>query len=337
MIENSSGTFTEKYIYLDQFLIAKVDTDGNKFAIHPDHLGSTDTVTDSAGVVVERNFFSPYGEQLEGQFETRFGYEGMEFDAKTQDTDFHFRKYKPHWGRFTQPDDIIASFYNPQALNRYAFEYNNPYRHVDRTGHIPLDIVADIAFIGYDLHKLASEGPGEDNVNFKALQTDILFAAIPFVSGGGAAVRASKHVKQVQNAEKATESLKIIDEAKKIVNKGEKLRSGAKLSDGKEIFLELGNDKEGLLHIIQRRKIGTKGNDFLTFGEEFNSIDNILNLIFGTVRHGKAYKQGSGSVFFQEVTNDKFLKVVVGSKGQIITAHPISRKGYLKDLKKFEN
>ena len=51
--------------------------------------------------------------------------------------DFHFRKYKPQWGKFTQPDTLIQNVYDQQSLNRYAFERNNPYKYTDPTGHSP--------------------------------------------------------------------------------------------------------------------------------------------------------------------------------------------------------
>jgi hypothetical protein len=38
---------------------------------------------------------------------------------------------------FTQPDSLIQNVYDPQSLNRYSFERNNPYKHTDPTGHTP--------------------------------------------------------------------------------------------------------------------------------------------------------------------------------------------------------
>jgi RHS repeat-associated protein len=135
-IENSSGNYSEKYLYIDNQLVAFVDTDGNKRFVHSDHLGSTSLVTDENGNTIENSFYSPFGEEIE-KGNSRFGYEGKEFDEKTKDTDFHFRKYRPDWGRFTQPDSLISNVYEPQTLNRFAFEKNNPYRYTDPDGHNP--------------------------------------------------------------------------------------------------------------------------------------------------------------------------------------------------------
>jgi len=150
-IENSSGNFTEKYIYQNGILVAQ-NLNGQKQSLHPDHLGSSDLILDSEGNVLSNNFFSPFGEQLEFG-NSRFGYEGKEFDEKTQDTDFHFRKYRPNWGRFTKPDTIIGNAYEPQSLNAYSFEENNPFSYIDPSGHIlgipnlpsPSEILKEIA------------------------------------------------------------------------------------------------------------------------------------------------------------------------------------------------
>lgn len=39
---------------------------------------------------------------------------------------------------FTQPDTVTPDRYDPQLLNRYAFERNNPYKYTDPTGHEPV-------------------------------------------------------------------------------------------------------------------------------------------------------------------------------------------------------
>jgi len=55
--------------------------------------------------------------------------------CQAKSTDYHFRSYTPETAQFTQPDTVIQNVYDPQLLNRYAFERNNPYRNKDRTGH----------------------------------------------------------------------------------------------------------------------------------------------------------------------------------------------------------
>ncbi len=49
------------------------------------------------------------------------------------------RWYDPRLGRFIQADTVVPERGNPQALNRYAYVYNNPVRYVDPSGFIAND------------------------------------------------------------------------------------------------------------------------------------------------------------------------------------------------------
>ena len=101
---------------------------------HNDHLILMSVITNSSGGIVEETFYDPYGNILDGGETSRFDYEGKEFSYYTDDYDFNFRKYNPEIGVFTQPEQIFPNVYDPQQLNRYRFERNNPYLYVDRDG-----------------------------------------------------------------------------------------------------------------------------------------------------------------------------------------------------------
>lgn len=92
-------------------------------------------------------FFSPFGEIISGGATSRFDYEGKEFDSVVGDYDFHARKVNPQWGIFTQPDTMLPNVYDPQQLNRYAFERNNPYNRIDPDGHIAAIIVYGLILV----------------------------------------------------------------------------------------------------------------------------------------------------------------------------------------------
>src|SRR3989344_4436976 len=109
---------------------------GEKLFYHNDHLGSTSLITNETGELVEETFYSPYGEILSGGGVSRYQYEGKEFSSNTKDYDFNFRKYNPELGIFTQPDAVLSNVYDPQSLNRYSFERNNPYKYVDEDGKV---------------------------------------------------------------------------------------------------------------------------------------------------------------------------------------------------------
>ncbi len=108
---------------------------GRTLYYHNDHLGSTGVVTNETGSIVEETFYDPYGGIISGGSVSRFDYEGKEFSSFTEDYDFHFRKYNPELGIFTQPDSLLNYPYDPQGLNRYSFERRNPYSYTDPDGH----------------------------------------------------------------------------------------------------------------------------------------------------------------------------------------------------------
>lgn len=135
VIQNSSGTYNRTNVYQDGVLVGYEDFDGKKRYILPDHEGSAHLILNESGDVIEENLFSPFAEPLEGIIENKFSYEAKEYDSLTQDYDFHFRKYNPNLRIFMQPDTLIQNVYDPQSLNRYAFERSNPQKNVDPTGH----------------------------------------------------------------------------------------------------------------------------------------------------------------------------------------------------------
>jgi RHS repeat-associated protein len=97
-------------------------------------------LTNQSGAVVEQTFYEPFGGIISGGNASRYDYEGREFSALTGDYDFRFRKYDPELKIFTQPDAGVNNVYDPQELNRYAFEKNNPYKYVDKDGKRALQV-----------------------------------------------------------------------------------------------------------------------------------------------------------------------------------------------------
>ena len=83
---------------------------------------------------MENSFYEPFGRIIENG-KSRYDFTGKEFDSLTQDYDFNARRYNPNYGKFLQPDTLIQNVYDPQFLNRYAFERNNPVKNKDDDGH----------------------------------------------------------------------------------------------------------------------------------------------------------------------------------------------------------
>ena len=173
-IRNESGIFYENYIYQDDALVAQIDANGNKQAVHNDHLGSVLLITDSTGAVIENSFFSPFGEQIVPVTNSRFSFTGKEFDTISNEYDFISRRSRPDWAnRLTTPDRIFYDFtkyekerqiayYDPQLINPYVYARSNPYKFVDKEGDF-LQYAIPI-FIGGFIIGAVSEGIRQYNV-----------------------------------------------------------------------------------------------------------------------------------------------------------------------------
>jgi RHS repeat-associated protein len=164
---------------------------------HLDAVGSVRAVTDQSGAVVRTHNYFPFGEgdnPTAGNDAVRFT--GQERDAETGLDYFGARYYASRTGRFTTVDPVYTwqeNLVDPQRWNRYAYVRNNPLRFTDPDGRA-IDIIADIAFIAYDLFDIGRSvirGEGISGTQAGALGADILGAAIPFGTGGGAALRAA--------------------------------------------------------------------------------------------------------------------------------------------------
>ena len=153
-IVNATGSYLTTYYHESNTLVARQDANGEKFFYHPDHLGSTDTVTNQSGNVVEETTYKPYGETIDGGDST-FLYNSKELDTNTNMYYYGARYYDPFFRKFTQPDTNIPELYNPQDLNRYSYVRNNPYKYVDPSGENP--VYASIVFATATLSLIAAD------------------------------------------------------------------------------------------------------------------------------------------------------------------------------------
>ncbi len=148
---------------------------------------------------------------------------GKERDGETGLDYFGARYFSATQGRFTTPDEFTggivdpftgqqvgqpgplpyADITDPQTLNKYAYVRNNPLRYTDPDGHI-IDELLDAASIIYDVYKIATEGATKTNM--AALGADVAAAAVPFVTGAGAAVRLGARADDVVDAARAAEA-----------------------------------------------------------------------------------------------------------------------------------
>jgi len=128
-----------QHVFVGNTRVATIAPLGVQF-YHGDHLGSRSVVTDSDGLEVDHIDYKPFGEI--NRHDAVASEEGHHFTDQYRDdeTELYYygaRYYNPKVGRFTQADTIVPEPGNPQALNRYAYVFNNPLNLVDPSGNIP--------------------------------------------------------------------------------------------------------------------------------------------------------------------------------------------------------
>jgi RHS repeat-associated protein len=167
---------------------------------HPDVLGSTRALTDAAGVTVATYTGDDWGRQTGGSGSSSqpFGFTG-ELRDTTGLIYLRTRYYDPDLGRFLSRDSWAGVPSAPQSQNRYAYVGNNPVTKRDPSGRV-IDTLLDAAFIVYDIASLIFGPEKEREANAVALGADVASLFIPFVTGGGLAVRAGRTADHIDDA-----------------------------------------------------------------------------------------------------------------------------------------
>lgn len=126
-------------------------TNGGVSYLTTDHLDSTRVVTDKNQAIAARHDYLPFGEEIPAGIGNRTvgaGYVSTDdttqrFTSKERDSEsgldyFGARYYSSSPGRFTSVDAIGSTFsrlIDPQRLNRYGYDRNNPLKYVDPDGN----------------------------------------------------------------------------------------------------------------------------------------------------------------------------------------------------------
>ncbi len=127
-----------KYVFAGSMRVAEI-RDGQVRYYHKDHLGSAAVATDASGHLLESLVYEAYG-QPRPTCQTQTGtmaytYTDQEWDAETGLYNYDARLYDAVLGRFLTADSVVPNWFDPQALNRYAYARNNPLKNVDPDGH----------------------------------------------------------------------------------------------------------------------------------------------------------------------------------------------------------
>ncbi|QAT86345.1 Rhs family-like protein [Corallococcus coralloides] len=119
--------------------------------MHSDHLGSTESVTDDAGLVVGRMKYDPFGARRHpldlslkwqgASHEVRHSFTGHEQDSEFELVNMRGRIYDPRLGRFLSPDPVVQAPLWGQSFNRYSYVLNNPLRYTDPSGFMSMELI----------------------------------------------------------------------------------------------------------------------------------------------------------------------------------------------------
>jgi len=108
---------------------------------HPDHLGSTNVVTDSQGKILSEFAYYPYGEtrhehHIDDEFDPHYLFAGGERDDESGLVSLGARYYAAKVGRFISFDNWAKKV---DVTGAYAYARNNPLRFIDPTGMDPTE------------------------------------------------------------------------------------------------------------------------------------------------------------------------------------------------------
>jgi RHS repeat-associated protein len=153
---NGKGTSTE-YIYAGNELVATIEGTSTASAVtrymHPDHLGSTNVVSDQSMNAVQTLDYYPYGGTRidSGTDVSQREFIGQFYDEQNSLSYLNARYYEPARGQFLSQDPVHlaigtpavesltgqsqkAVLSDPQLLNSYSYAKNNPIRFKDPDG-----------------------------------------------------------------------------------------------------------------------------------------------------------------------------------------------------------
>src|SRR5215468_6879874 len=140
-------------------LVVSYDWSSTRYFL-PDHLNSTNVITDASGTVIQVLDYYPYGSTRISQSSTNFN-ENKQFLGRYQDPETNLnylqaRYYDSSKGEFLSEDPIFLGdpkqqvLTDPQSLNSYSYANDNPITHSDPAGkYVEVSAGATIPFVWF--------------------------------------------------------------------------------------------------------------------------------------------------------------------------------------------
>src|SRR5215831_11701749 len=124
-------------------IVVSYDRSSTRYFL-PDHLNSTNVVTDASGTVVEALDYYPYGstriDQTTNNFRENKQFVGQYSDPETNLSYLQARYYDGSKAEFLSEDPVFLGdpkqqvLTDPQSLNSYSYANDNPITHSDPAG-----------------------------------------------------------------------------------------------------------------------------------------------------------------------------------------------------------
>ena len=136
--ENATTGETTDYVRMGAHSVGRMDQTGAFTWTHSDHLGSASAATNSAGDIIWRESYTPFGEAIEDPAANRdeAGFTGHIRHHGTGLTYAQARYYNPVTARFLSPDPVGFADEGPGYFSRYAYTMNDPVNLVDPDGRV---------------------------------------------------------------------------------------------------------------------------------------------------------------------------------------------------------
>ena len=126
---------------------ARVAPDRQHWYYHPDHLGSTGTVTNENGQMVDAVHYFPYGEvwleEVPASLPVDYFFTAKELDQETGFYNFGARYLDPRFSKWMTADPVLGDYmsgkiqegvFDPRHLALYTYSLNNPAVYFDPNG-----------------------------------------------------------------------------------------------------------------------------------------------------------------------------------------------------------
>ena len=188
-IKGSNGITEHKYYVGNVVVTDRSNGTYDTFYLHKDHLGSTTTITNASGSVVQHINYDAWGKQnrfhtsgslislLEQQSPAESkGYTGHKELSGLDIIHMNGRIYDPTLGRFVQADPFIQFPNNSQSYNRYSYVLNNPMSFTDPTGYFSFSGFLKQSYKRtmmidgrYTAHKFTGRNPALHSIGVTAL------------------------------------------------------------------------------------------------------------------------------------------------------------------------